>query len=168
MGTPSHQDISKAELASQVKKLHERIVKLEGLLDESRWVEESLRNRTRQLNERIKELECLYAISDRMKAGLSGDQLFQEIAELLPRGWQRPDSARARIVLGGREYRSAGFQQSVQSLSTPVTVGGKQAGFVEVVYVGKNLPEPLFMKEEQHLLEAVASWLSEIESLRPR
>ncbi len=112
----------------------------------------------RQLQERIKELDCLYGIS-RLVDQCAGqvDELLHGIVELLPDSWQYPEAARARITLEGREYRSAGFKPSQWRQRTDITLGGKEVGTVEVHYLSRkpDADEGPFQKEERFLIDAV-------------
>ncbi len=59
------------------------------------------------LAERLKELNCLYAISkaiDRRDASLHG--VLGEIVSLVPHGWQYPEVACARIVFNDSVFES--------------------------------------------------------------
>ncbi len=111
------------------------------------------------LNERVKELSCLYRINQIFETfGGSPDEVFQRIVELIPPAWQYPDIASARIVLDGRQYETPGFREGRQRQSADVILGGKSRGSVEVVYAEEKLPlnDGPFLKEEQSLLDAIA------------
>ncbi len=111
------------------------------------------------LNERVKELSCLYRINQISETfGGSLDEVFQRIVELIPPAWQYPELASARIVLDGRQYETPGFREGRQRQSADVILGGKSRGSVEVVYAGEELPgdNGPFLKEEQNLLDALA------------
>jgi signal transduction histidine kinase len=111
------------------------------------------------LQERVKELTCLYEISrvaDRPEATL--DEIMQGIVELLPPAWQYPEVARARIVLDGRQYSTRDYRDGLHRQSAPIVVRGEHRGAVEVAYVE---PEPEFdegpfLAEERKLIDAVA------------
>ena len=116
-----------------------------------------------KLGERVKELGCLYALTQIIER-CSGDmdRLMREAVQILPGAWQYPQDARARIVLDGKQYASAGHRRGVARQSAPLTVNGTKAGLVEVCYL-KRFPrawEGPFLKEERHLIDAVAGHLS--------
>lgn len=59
-----------------------------------------LRTRTAELTERIKELNCLYGISNLFETqGVSLPWILQRAVELIPTVWQYPENASARILL---------------------------------------------------------------------
>jgi signal transduction histidine kinase len=111
------------------------------------------------LNERVKELSCLYRINQIFETfSGSPNEVFQRIVELIPPAWQYPEIASARIVLDGRQYETPGFREGRQRQAADVILGGKSRGSVEVVYAEGKLPlnDGPFLKEEQNLLDAIA------------
>ena len=58
-----------------------------------------------ELKERIKELDCLYGLTEIVKdKSLSKKQALQKIIELIPPAWQYPDITCARLTIEGEEY----------------------------------------------------------------
>ncbi len=127
-------------------------------------VEQELENRARALEERVKELNCLYRLSQ-VTEGLQHDPALvcQEVVRILPPAWQYPPIAQARVQLGGKDYRSEGYRESRWSMRSEIRVRGRAEGFVEVLYT-EPMPEGdegPFLKEERSLLDAVAARLGE-------
>jgi two-component system NtrC family sensor kinase len=117
------------------------------------------------LNERVKELSCLYRINQIFETfSGSPNEVFQQIVELIPPAWQYPEIASARIVLDGRQYETPGFREGRQRQSADVILGGKPRGIVEVVYADGKQPlnDGPFLKEEQSLLDAIARQIASI------
>ncbi len=117
------------------------------------------------LGERIKELDCLYAIA-RLAERFpdSVDDLLAGAVRVLPPAWQYPDVARARISFRGRQWRSGGFARVNAVQSAPFRVGGETVGEVSVGYV-KPRPaahEGPFLREERALVDGVAEYLGVI------
>jgi C4-dicarboxylate-specific signal transduction histidine kinase len=118
-----------------------------------------------QLGERVKELNCLFGISDIVeRAAGSLERIFRETVELLPQSWNHADVACARIVMGDEEHRSRAYAEPVSTLQSEIMVHGEKAGIVEVSYWE---PRPFeeegpFMKEERRLLNAVAERMGHI------
>jgi len=111
------------------------------------------------LRERVKELTCLYGISQLVEQpDLSTDELFQGIVELLPPAVQYPELASAELSLDGRAYRSSNWRVPQRSLSAPILSGGRPRGSVSVGYptVSPELEPDLFLPEEQALVDGVA------------
>src|SRR4030042_1670473 len=95
--------------------------------------EEALRGYSDNLEERMKELRCLYGISSIIeKQDLTLEEILQKAADVIPPGWRFNDIARARIILFGREYPSRDFATSPWSQAGEIFVHGEKAGTIEV------------------------------------
>jgi len=127
--------------------------------------EEVLMKSTHELNERNKELNCLYGIHElEMKPDISTDQLLQAAVELIPKSWQYPEDICARITFKGKKYKTDRFQESQWKQDAAITISGQQAGLIEVYY-SKEKPEEdegPFLKEERNLINATSLLLSSI------
>ncbi len=113
------------------------------------------------LHERVKELTCLYGITQLAASPEATlEEVIAGVVELLPPAWQYPAITRARIVLDGEVFESpAGGATSDSAQRAAVLVAGKPRGFVEVTYDERRprLDEGPFLAEERHLIDAVAS-----------
>jgi len=111
------------------------------------------------LRERVKELDCLYKIATLRETHFySADQFLQSVAECLPRSWQFPEHACARIIYGGKHYITERFEETKWRIAANVFVDSQVAGTVEVFY-RKVIPagaDGPFLKEEYALIRAVA------------
>jgi len=115
------------------------------------------------LRERVKELTCLYNLSQiAQRPGITFDEILQAIAELLPAAWQYPEIAAGQIVIDGHSYVTKGFEKGLEKQSADIALDGKLRGCVQVVYTEKRPPfdEGPFLKEERSLLEAIADQIS--------
>ncbi len=121
------------------------------------------------LQERIKELTCLYGIA-RIAAepDLWLDDVLQRVAERLPSAWLYPDIAGARILHDGRSYATQGYRDGGPAQRANIVIGGRRSGVVEVAYCEERpqLDEGPFLKEERRLLETVAEEIATIISRR--
>ncbi|MDD5703790.1 MAG: HAMP domain-containing sensor histidine kinase [Dehalococcoidales bacterium] len=118
-----------------------------------------------RLDERVKELNCLYGISrlaeDRQ---LSIDDFLQRVVDIIPQSWQHTQSTCARIQLTDKEVSTSNFLQTRWCQFETITVNGKYFGKIEVCYTAE-MPvsdEGPFLKEERHLIRAVAERLGHI------
>jgi diguanylate cyclase (GGDEF)-like protein/PAS domain S-box-containing protein len=127
--------------------------------------ENSLQNRTEELVDRIKELNCLYNISDLVeRPGITLEEILQGTAELIPGSWHDPGRTYARISYDGHEYVSKGFKISEWKQSYDIYVHAQPSGSLEVFYTGAD-PESYdapFLSEEHGLLHAIAERLGRI------
>jgi len=93
-----------------------------------------LRQRNRELEFRVRELECLFEIARAVERS-AGDlgAIMSASAEILVRAWDGPDPVAARISLEGRAWETAGFERGPGSRRAPIYVHGQPAGEIEIV-----------------------------------
>jgi len=119
----------------------------------------------RNLNERVKELDCLYEIANiAERPGITLDEMYQETIELLPQGLQYPEVACAHLTIDGKEFKTANYRETKWKQSTDIKVHGKKAGTVSVGYLEERpaSDEGPFLKEERLLISAIAERLGRI------
>ncbi|MCP3900254.1 MAG: PAS domain S-box protein, partial [Desulfobacteraceae bacterium] len=108
---------------------------------------------------RIKELNCLYSISNLLEnQDISIEELFHKAVNLMPPSWQYPEITCARIVFESQEYRSENFKKSIWEQSTNILVDGNKKGTLQTYYF-KEMPkanEGPFLKEERDLINEIA------------
>jgi DNA-binding CsgD family transcriptional regulator len=117
------------------------------------------------LYERIKELNCLYGISQLAERHMhSVDNLLQELVNFLPYSWQFPDLTCARIMLNGKVYVSEKFEVTDWRQSSQIYMFHEAVGEVVIFYLKECPPsdEGPFLKEERALLDAVAEQIGTI------
>ncbi len=117
------------------------------------------RNALVSLRERIKELTCLYGIAKLVvQPGISLAEILEGIAKLLPPAWLYPEIASARIFLDGNSYSTPNFREGKDKITADIIISGERRGWVEVTYSEERpyQDEGPFLKEERHLLDAVA------------
>ena len=117
------------------------------------------------LKERVKELQCLYGIARiDERPGITPDELYQEVANLLPASWQYPEITCARIVLNDKKFETENHKETKWKQSSDIKVYGAKAGQVEVSYLEERpgIDEGPFSKEERLLIDAVAKQLGNI------
>jgi len=134
-------------------------------ITERKWAEESLKKRTYELNERIKELNCLYEISHLVEeGGMSLEKILQATADLLSLAWQYPKITCARITVKDQQFKTKNFRKTTWNQSGDIFVHGDRVGSVEVYYLEEKpeIDEGPFMKEERELLNAVRERVGKI------
>ncbi len=132
---------------------------------ERKKMEDALRERTHELDERIKELDCLYGISQLVeKPGVSLEEIVQGTADLIPPGWQYPEITCARVTIDGEEYKTAKFRESSWRQASDIVVNGEKRGILEVYYLEEKpeIDEGPFLKEERNLINAITERLGRI------
>jgi DNA-binding CsgD family transcriptional regulator len=117
------------------------------------------------LRERIKELNCLYGISQLAERHMySLDALLQELVNFLPYSWQYPEITCARILFQGKTYTSDGFRVTNWRQSSRLYMYHEAVGECDIFYLEECPPadEGPFLKEERALLDAVAEQIGTI------
>jgi DNA-binding CsgD family transcriptional regulator len=119
----------------------------------------------RALRERIKELNCLYGISQLAERHLNSlDDLLQELVHFLPHSWQYPELTCARILFKGKTYTSDRFKVTDWRQSSRIYMYHVAVGECSIFYLEECPPadEGPFLKEERALLDAVAEQVGNI------
>jgi PAS domain S-box-containing protein len=120
---------------------------------------------TQDINERMKELNCLYGISKLVEApGISLEEILEKTVCLIPAGWQYPGIACARIVFEGKEYKTDNFKPSKWTQSADIKLQGQKVGTVEVCYMEERpqSDEGPFLGDERDLIDAIGERLGHI------
>jgi len=119
---------------------------------------------SRDLRERVKELDCLYGASELMAdSDRPVGEVLRAIAVLLPTALQHPELGCARIIFDGEKHETQGFRETPWSQSTDIRAGGETRGSVEVCYLEER-PEANggpFLKEERDLVDGIARTVGE-------
>jgi len=117
------------------------------------------------LGERIKELNCLYGVSQLAERHMySLDNLLQELVNFLPYSWQYPEITCARILFKGKTFTSDGFKVTNWRQSSRLYMYHEAVGECDIFYLEECPPadEGPFLKEERALLDAVAEQIGTI------
>lgn len=128
----------------ELKKANKELLKERGLIDAA-------------LQERVKELNCLYKLSELTeKYDFQLILLLQNAVELLPVSWQYPEHTCARIILEGEEFSTSNFRISKWRQTSDIKIADQLVGSVEVYYLKKfpTLGEGPFLKEERFLINS--------------
>jgi hypothetical protein len=114
------------ELEQMVKVLKKEVVDL-------RKGEEVLRGTMHGLGERVKELNCLYAISRiNEKRGISLDEILQGTVDLIPAALEYPEITCAQITLERKVFKSSRYEEVQWTQIMDIFAHGKKIGRLEV------------------------------------
>lgn len=123
----------------------------------------NINNLVHALEERAKELNCIYTIEDAINnSEFTNDRVFSIVVNAIPKGWQFTDLTSALIVTDTKRYESDNFSESKFSMKSDIVIDDIAKGFVQVFY-SKETPqfdEGPFLKEERKLLDTIADRLS--------
>ncbi|MFP4671137.1 MAG: ATP-binding protein [Desulfohalobiaceae bacterium] len=131
---------------------------------ERKKLKQELQDKAQRLQERFKELSCIYQISRSLQKKTSLQETLQEVANIIPAGWQYPEAACCRIELDSQIVVSDGFQEPEIVISQEILVQGSFRGKVQVGYVQEKtgLGQVSFLQEEVSLLAVIAENLGGI------
>ncbi len=138
---------------------------IQKLEEHQKLLEERVQERTCELDERLKELNCLYKIGDLAEEpGILLEQFIQLTLDLIPAAFQYPETTCARIQLEDQEYRTGDFRETSWKLVSDITVFGTNEGFLEVFFLRpRSGPGAVpFLGEEKEFLRAVTERLGRI------
>lgn len=114
------------------------------------------------LQERAKELNCLYRIEELMnEPEATIKNVCQGIIEAIPPGWQYPDICTAKIIFEDIIFKSENLQETEWVQSADIYVQDRKVGTIYVYYTQEM---PLadfgpFLKEETKLIGTIADRL---------
>ena len=111
-----------------------------------------------ELRERVKELKCLYNISNDLESVSTLEEAFKKAAVHLSESFQYPESTYAVIEVNGAVYGSSKSlkKQTRNILGNRIIVNGKQKGKIQVFYT--EMAD--FLEEEKNLLREIAALIS--------
>jgi|GEM_PF-2249556 len=125
----------------------------------------ALQEKTYDLEEIVKELNCLHDISALLVERIaSQDATLERLVDLIPSGWEYPEITCARILLTGKAYTTQNFAETGWRQAREIVVHGKPSGMVEVYYL-ESRPEDdegPFSRQEGDLLDTIAERLSHV------
>ncbi len=150
-------------IAEENKQLKAQVAQLKQQVAELRFkLNNQVSSDRPALHERVKELNCLYGLSEIItKPELSQDDLLQASVELIPASWQYPDITCARLTIEGKDYLTKNFRETQWKQSAVITVNRKKKGWIDVFYLKKMPPkdEGPFLREERKLINTITQYL---------
>ena len=152
-------------LLADLEAARRRIAELEDAKSTGNRDKEQLSRLSRDLGERVKELNCLFGISRlRNDPGTSLNDILQGIVDLIPPAWSYPEITCARLILGDREFKTDKFCDTQWKQICAVDVRGQEKCVLEVSYLEERpaMDEGPFLFEEKKLLNAIAENIEKI------
>ncbi len=128
-------------------------------------LELNINDRTLALRERVKELTCLYNISQLAeKKDMSIKDLLTESLNFIRSAWQFPEVTYVRINLNEMDIRSDNFMKSSWKQEVSIKKTEEIIGKIVVGYCKEmpQLQEGPFLKEERSLINAIAEIIGRI------
>lgn len=113
----------------------------------------------KDIQERIKELECLYTIASLSEeAGISQNEFLQKAVDTIPNAWKYSEITCARILLKNKIFKTKNFKETHWKQSAGIYNHEIKKGSVDVFYLEEKpeVYEGPFLKEERSLLDTIA------------
>ncbi|MCP4160419.1 MAG: PAS domain S-box protein, partial [Deltaproteobacteria bacterium] len=120
--------------------------------------EDKLKRISLKLQERVKELNCLYSISKIVETeNFTIDTLLQHIVDIIPPSFQYPDITCVEVSINGSAHKSKIFKKTEWKLFSPIHVYKQEVGHLEIFLIENKLhsDEKKFLEEERKLLYSV-------------
>lgn len=124
--------------------------------------QKSVTNLVFELQERAKELNCLYTIEDSLnRSDISLRQAFHTVINAVVPAFQYPNFCRARLKYGEIIYQTNDFEETRWFITSPIFVQDKEVGNITCFYTEETPPGDIgpFLKEEKKLLNTIADRL---------
>ena len=128
---------------------------------------EDLKATAQSLSERIRELNCLYEISEVIDLkGRTFPEIVQGVLRLVPSITSYPEITAARLTIDGGVYLTDNFQQTSWRMESEIQSRCHAVGSLEVFYLQER-PERFegpFTSEEKRLLDLIAARMGRLVS----
>ncbi len=113
----------------------------------------SMKELTASLNQKIKQLDCLYDISDITSIpGITFEDIFVKSLSIIPYGLKYSHDACVEIVFENKKFRSDNFVETQWSYVVPIKVQKKKLGHIRVCYIEEK---PFVNKDPFHFNEKI-------------
>ncbi|MFW6248563.1 MAG: PAS domain-containing protein, partial [Bacteroidota bacterium] len=115
--------------------------------------EESYNELTSNLNQKIKQINCLYDISDISGVpGISFEDIIRKSLEIIPVGLKYSHDIGVQIIFDDKVYQSKNYKDTPWSYVVPIKVQKKKLGQLKVVYLEEK---PKINKDPFHFNEKI-------------
>jgi signal transduction histidine kinase len=156
---------TREELLDALLKAEDKIDRLKRLETRRKQTQKMFEEITYDLRERVKELNCLYSISNIVeRQGISLEEVLQGTVDILPDAWQYPEITCSRIALKDRTFSTANFRETPWKQVQAIADHGKTMGTIEIYYLEEkpDKDEGPFLREERSLINVIAERVGEI------
>jgi PAS domain S-box-containing protein len=127
-------------------------------------IEEEIRLKTWTLNERLKEMNCLYTVTNCLQDVTSLiENTIPKLLSPIINAYQHPEITAVKISIEGRDFTSDNFTESEWKQSAVIYISEQAGGKIEVCYL-KEMPmfsEGPFLKEERTLIDSLANLIGQ-------
>lgn len=144
--------------------VHDECVRIYGStqdITKRKKAELELKETNQALTERVKEQRCLYKISNLDENSLTIEELLEQAANIIPKGFYLPDKAQVQIDFMDKVYRTTPFDASWSEERISETASRRDVQIKITAGYAKNIPsfEVKILEEEKTLLKAISQQL---------
>lgn len=123
--------------------------------------ENQVLQKTGELGERVKELNCLYGLANILdQQDVAVEEKLGNVCRFITQAWQHPEIACSRLIFQGKEYQTDNYQDTTWKLSAVLIINRSEQGLVEIDYLENKSGKDPFTKEERRLFKAVAEQIA--------
>lgn len=111
------------------------------------------------LEERAKELNCLYAVEEILQdVSADLDVILKNIVDIIPSAMQFPEVCKVKIIYQDSVYMSTDFKATPWSISEEITAQDRVVGWIKAHYTEEKpaADDGPFLKEEKRVLNTIA------------
>jgi PAS domain S-box-containing protein len=140
----------------------QRLTDFEEQLDAK---EQKILSLNHDLNERMKELDCLYGLSEIIEQpGISVDEILQKMVNIIPSAWQYPEITCVRLLVKGRQFTTPNFIHTPWKQTGDIKLNNEKIGVLEVYYLQQRPDsyEGPFLLEERKLINAISRKINSV------
>jgi len=120
---------------------------------ERKKYDKSMKELTANLNQKIKQLNCLYDISDLTGVpGITFEEIFIRSLDIIPFGFKYSHDTCVEIIFENQVFRSDNFKETQRSYIIPIKVQKKKLGHIKVCYTEEK---PFINKDPFHFNEKI-------------
>lgn len=129
----------------------------------------ALKRHREALQERVKELQCLYAVSAQLaRNDMSWQQVLNAVVQAIPQGMQYPGTACARLKLEEEDVSTPFFRETEWHIGREISIDEEILGRLDVYYMEAqgNIEHSPFLHEEENLLDEISRRIAQSVSTR--
>lgn len=134
-------------------------------ISENLHTEEKMQQLISEVNEKNKQINCLFDISDISGVpNISFDGIFERSLEIIPNGLKYSHDTWVEIVFEGKRFVSKNFRETPWNFNAPIKIRKKKLGHIRVGYLEEK-PKSIrdaFHINEKLLIKNIAERLGQV------
>lgn len=132
---------------------------------ESKESNYQLQEATENLNQKIKQLNCLFDVSDLTSVpGITFEDILKKSIDIIPNGLKYSHDVYVEIVFENDIFRSDNFKDTPWTYNTPIKIHKKKLGHIKVGYLEEKptVNKDNFQFSEKILIKSIAEKLAQV------